>query len=422
MLKFSKIIQFKKIIFLLFIFAVIFINNTSAWLWLVAETWDILNTTKWNEMITEFDTKIAKINIEEWDNISLTDSGSNLIITAQDIQVGETPVITMTWVINMSINSTWVIEVFGSNFLPSSIVTLPWFPWTMNSFTPIAENQINISITTTSSTWSYSVVISNSGALNTSWTNNWINLLLVGFWIVWDDTLWRKYANWTYAESCKEYKNPTAPYNYSGNIWDWYYQLKQWVNPSFKAYCDMTTDGGGWTRFTDYTFSPWTYYVEDLWNITSNFTELFYSYQRETSQKFAFKFTKLWTKQCWIVHWHATDITLAIRDYVSHTEDWNWWSCSRTATAWDANDIITEKIIEWDFVDDVCLNWILHKTTARNYSRSTITDTYGHSVWEMSHRVSNSTVLFSSRWKGSTRCAWANSWIKRATKIYMFLR
>jgi hypothetical protein len=60
----------------------------------------------------------------------------------------------------------------------------------------------------------------------------------------------RRWSDGTYATSCKGYKNPSAPYSYSGQTGDGVYTIDPdgaGATAAFDVRCDMTTDGGGWT-------------------------------------------------------------------------------------------------------------------------------------------------------------------------------
>ncbi len=228
-----------------------------------------------------------------------------------------------------------------------------------------------------------------------------------------DYNSWRRWTDWTYARSCNEYKNPPIWYSYSWSTWDWEYYIDSdwiWWDAPYLVTCNMTIDSWGWTLLQEWVRGAWSTYI--AWNF-SWWNEILMTYKREfnPSSNYAIKVIQFKTRQCWNEH-------TTIADYVDHMLNWTWWYCSRITTPWDYNDIITEKVIEWIYVNDSCVNWNLHKTTDRNTSWSTD----GSSRWIIEHRLSNTTVLWSPTWAQSFRCAWNNSdttkrWIEADTWV-----
>src|SRR5690606_18911791 len=58
----------------------------------------------------------------------------------------------------------------------------------------------------------------------------------------------RQWDDGSFAESCNEYRHGTFPNLYQGAVGSGLYRINPAGSEPFDAYCDMTSDGGGWTR------------------------------------------------------------------------------------------------------------------------------------------------------------------------------
>jgi hypothetical protein len=70
----------------------------------------------------------------------------------------------------------------------------------------------------------------------------------------------RLYSDGSYARTCNEYINPVSGKSYEGDTGDGYYMIDPAGTGAFNVWCDMTTDGGGWTGIhytNDIAYQQW---------------------------------------------------------------------------------------------------------------------------------------------------------------------
>jgi len=284
-------------------------SGAYAWTGLFASAWDVLSNTKWNEMITELNTKLSASDVLAGTWITVTASGSDVVIWTAGISWNPIPDIMTTTQLIFPISTTGVIHLEWDDFTPTSTVTIPGFVGTLNSVSIISQSKIDVNVTTWTSTGTYDFVVSNNGVLNTLWSWNGVGLLQVvtDITIIGDDISWRKWNNGSHATSCNGYKNPTAPKVYSGDIGSGQYLIKPDANPAFMVYCDMTTSWWGWTRI-EYT-ADLVHQAQFSWGDLNRWLPIDFSLSLTSSQINAIRAVSSEGKQTyrgtcqWVIHY-----------------------------------------------------------------------------------------------------------------------
>jgi len=297
----------KKILILLFI-AILSISQTNAWLWLIAENWDLLNISKWNELVND---KLSRVDLKAWDNITLTNSGSEIYINWV-VSGNWVPFIVNNTQFIFAKNETKHIVLDWRNFTPETLLTTP--AWSISNLQINSPTQLEFDITTIWTTWDYDVVATNDWVDNSYWTGNWVNL----FWIV------------------AAYNSCLEAYN-DWHTTDWNYSLI-WVDWTYDAYCDMITDWGWWTRVvrTNSNNQDWGQ-KDDSYTYAGNWDDvgIYNAYRYINSfDKTMLKHIDSWDWASYNLVDHSSDTIYALMSFCKgqgqKSQDDNAWDWART--------------------------------------------------------------------------------------------
>ena len=284
----------KKLLIAILIF-VFTLNTTNAWLWLLAQSWDILNVAKWNEL--------SRVNLKAWTWVTLTNSWSDIFVNTTSSSI---PYISTTLKQIVATSSTSNISLNWTNFTPTSTLIIPSFDWTIDSVNVISPTSLQATITPWSNETDYDLVVSNWWTLSTLWPWNGSLLLWVAAPVLWT------WVAWTYLE---DFEADQGSWVSSWLTWDWTrddaWPPSSWTWPNEWAW------GSTWYMFTE--VSNWDD-ANEFWIETTDFR-----HATSVSLDYHMVWTDIWTL------------------YIQTLRSWTWttvWSISGQQQADQADPYI----------------------------------------------------------------------------------
>ena len=317
----------KKILITLLVF-IFTINTTNAWIWLIADSWDVLSVLKWNELVAKLNTKLDQSNVSWVWNIDVVNSWTWVLISfTWSVSSASIPYIDSNitnWIYE---SSTRNISIKWINFDPNTNVSIPGWPWTINSVNVNWPTSIDINITSSSWTWVYDIVLSNAWVQNTLWTSNWVWLINVL-----PPSTWKDLRLWG---------DPFSDWNWAWND----IRYRSWMNmtrDSTWMYFSWSTPWSSWVKFESMSWSrgsnktlEWIFTAPSsnmMIGIGSNATDETNTaqYQQAEVEMYFQNSTSLWG-----LYWNNGSL-------------WTAWNQSNSATiSW-----CSSQIFKWKFTND----------------------------------------------------------------------
>ena len=230
-----------------------------AWNGLIAQNGDLLNLSKWNEMVNLLNSKLSSSDIIAGNWVTLTSSGAQVIIDSA--WGNSTPYISTQNQIIVSPNTTQNISISGQNIAPDSQLEISWFDGTINASYGLSPTELFANITTGSTSNTYNLVINNNGVKSSLWPNSNNNLLNVIAPVLW---------NWSAGNYTETFEsNSLGSWSNVAGL-DSNLTVQQWTTPSTGTWPNQASTGNYYV-FAE-TSNP-NYPNKTFWISTDNFRQ-----------------------------------------------------------------------------------------------------------------------------------------------------
>ena len=224
-------------------------SQTHAFIGLIAETWDILNISKWNEMIGVLNGKIEAANIIEGSGIDVNVSGNDVTISS-----------TWGWWVapflnpeNLTLltNTNYNLDLNGVYFTPSTGVSISGVWGTVNSVVAASPTELQVDIITGSTVGSYDFILDNAGVLNTLWPGNGENYITLVDQVTgtgpagtYTETFEANFWSWV------NWWGQQAWLRDAGGTASWWTGPNTWNGSAFYVYTEASGNGTGYPNRT----------------------------------------------------------------------------------------------------------------------------------------------------------------------------